>query len=118
MEEAYFGLAHAGGGPEGTDCPMDLLNALVQGLLLGGLYALFAAGLSIMFGVMRIVNLAHGDLAVVAAYLVLVLLGGTMFPLWLVVLVILPLFAMIGYGFHRSLFSRSLSRPAHSPPCW
>ena len=48
---------------------MDLLNTLVQGLLLGGLYALFATGLSLMFGVMRIVNLAHGDLAIVAAYL-------------------------------------------------
>ncbi|MEV7649376.1 branched-chain amino acid ABC transporter permease [Arthrobacter sp. NPDC089319] len=87
---------------------MDLLNTLVQGLMLGGLYALFAAGLSIMFGVMRMVNLAHGDLAVIAGYLVLVLLGGTMFPLWLVVLVTLPLFAVIGYGIHRSLFSRSL----------
>ena len=38
------------------------LDALIQGVLLGGLYALFAAGLSLMFGVMRLVNLAHGDL--------------------------------------------------------
>jgi len=48
---------------------MEWLNALVQGTLLGGLYALLAAGLSLMFGVMRIVNLAHGVLAVLAAYL-------------------------------------------------
>jgi branched-chain amino acid transport system permease protein len=45
------------------------VNALVQVLLLGGLYALFACGLSLMFGVMKIVNLAHGDFALLAAFL-------------------------------------------------
>ena len=48
---------------------MEWLNALVQGTLLGGLYALFAAGLSLIFGVMRLVNIAHGDLIVLSAYL-------------------------------------------------
>ena len=43
--------------------------------LLGGLYALFAAGLSLMFGVMRLVNLAHGDLIVLAAFAILVVAG-------------------------------------------
>ena len=50
---------------------MTWVNAVVQGVLLGGLYALLASGLSLMFGVMRLVNLAHGALAVVAAYLAL-----------------------------------------------
>ena len=45
-----------------------MTEALIQGLLLGGFYAILAAGLSLMFGVMRIINLAHGSLAVVAAY--------------------------------------------------
>ena len=55
---------------------MEWLNAVLQGVLLGGLYALLAAGLSLMFGVMRIVNLAHGALAVLAAYaLTLVAVG-------------------------------------------
>ena len=51
---------------------MTWVNAVVQGVLLGGYYALLACGLSLMFGVMRIINLAHGDLAVLGAYLVLV----------------------------------------------
>ena len=51
---------------------MTWVNAVVQGILLGGLYALLACGLSLMFGVMRIINLAHGDLAVLGAYLMLV----------------------------------------------
>ncbi len=52
---------------------MTWVNAIVQGVLLGGFYALLACGLSLMFGVMRIINLAHGDIAVVGAYLVWVL---------------------------------------------
>ena len=47
---------------------MGWVNAIIQGVLTGGLYALFACGLSLMFGVMKVVNLAHGDLAVVAGY--------------------------------------------------
>ena len=53
---------------------MTWVNAVVQGILLGGVYALLATGLSLMFGVMRIINLAHGDLAVLGAYLILVVL--------------------------------------------
>ena len=52
---------------------MVWVNQVVQGILLGGLYALFATGLSLVFGVMRLVNLAHGDLIVLASFLSLVL---------------------------------------------
>ena len=51
---------------------MEWLNTILQGILLGGLYAMFAAGLSLIFGVMRLVNIAHGDLIVLAAYVALV----------------------------------------------
>src|SRR3954451_2783381 len=49
---------------------MTWVNAVLQGILLGGLYALFACGLSLLFGVMRIINLAHGDIAVLGAFLI------------------------------------------------
>jgi branched-chain amino acid transport system permease protein len=88
---------------------MNWINALVQGLLLGGLYALFATGLSLMFGVMRIVNLAHGDLAVVASFLALALVSGTGLPLWIVCVVTVPLFALLGYLTQRVLLQKSLS---------
>ncbi|MGC9670043.1 branched-chain amino acid ABC transporter permease [Planosporangium sp. 12N6] len=87
---------------------MDFLNALVQGLLIGGLYALFATGLSLMFGVMRIVNLAHGDLAVVASFLAVALISGTGLPLWFVLVVTVPLFAVLGYLTQRVLLQKSL----------
>jgi branched-chain amino acid transport system permease protein len=52
---------------------MDLLNDLLQGLLLGGYYALLASGLSFLFGVMRVINLAHGSLAVLGAFIMMVI---------------------------------------------
>jgi len=84
------------------------VNANVQGILLGGLYALFACGLSLMFGVMRVVNLAHGDFAVLAAYLALVVITGLHVPVLWSALVIAPLFGAFGYLVQRFIIQRSL----------
>ncbi|MFI2361340.1 branched-chain amino acid ABC transporter permease [Promicromonospora sp. NPDC019610] len=88
---------------------MDWLNAAVQGVLLGGQYALLACGLSLIFGVMRVVNLAHGVLAVLAAYLSLVLVQQGL-PLWLAVVVVVPVFAALGYAVQRGLFNPALAQ--------
>jgi len=50
---------------------MGGVDTIVEGVLLGGVYALFAVGLSLIFGIMRLVNLAHGDIIVFAAFLIL-----------------------------------------------
>ena len=87
---------------------MEWLNAIIQGTLLGGLYALFAAGLSLIFGVMRLVNIAHGDLIVLAAYLGLtttVALG--IHPL-LALIVVVPAMAGIGYVLQRGVLNHTL----------
>jgi branched-chain amino acid transport system permease protein len=84
------------------------VNAIVQGVLLGGLYALFACGLSLMFGVMRVVNLAHGDFAVLAAYLALTIITGLHVPVLWTALVVAPLFGMAGYLVQRFVIQRSL----------
>ncbi|SDL77954.1 branched-chain amino acid ABC transporter permease [Aliiruegeria lutimaris] len=87
---------------------MDWINALVQGILLGGLYALFAAGLSLIFGVMRLVNIAHGDLIVLAAFLGLTVTTATgMHPL-LALIVVVPLMAALGYALQRGLLNQTL----------
>jgi len=68
---------------------IEWMGVIVQGILLGGLYALFAAGLSLMFGVMRLVNIAHGDLIVLAAYIALtttLLLGAHPFVALIIVM--------------------------------
>lgn len=89
---------------------MSWINALLQGVLLGGLYALFACGLSLLFGVMEVINLAHGDLAVLAAYLVVVVIAVTGLPtLWAVVIAV-PIFALLGYLGQRLVIQRSIDR--------
>jgi branched-chain amino acid transport system permease protein len=85
------------------------VNAIVQGILLGGLYALFACGLSLMFGVMRVVNLAHGDFAVLAAYLALAVITGLNVPVLWSALVVAPLFGIVGYLVQRFIIQRSLA---------
>src|ERR1700693_5132807 len=87
---------------------MAWVNAIVHGVLLGGLYALFACGLSLMFGVMRVVNLAHGDFAVIAAYLALVVITGLHVPVLWSALIVAPLFGMVGYLVQRFIIQRSL----------
>ena len=87
---------------------MTYLNAVIQGLLLGGLFALFACGLSLMFGVMEVINLAHGDIAVAAVYLGLSLIAVTHIPaIWVFVLVV-PVFIAGGYLGQRYFLQRSL----------
>ena len=80
-------------------------NILLQGALIGGLYALYAAGLSLMFGVMRFVNTAHGDFIVLAAYLALVIADAGVPPL-VAPLVAVPLMAALGFAVQRGLFNR------------
>ena len=77
-------------------------------MLLGGLYALFACGLSLMFGVMRVVNLAHGDFAVLAAYLALAVIIGLHVPVLWSALLVAPLFGLVGYVVQRFIVQRSL----------
>lgn len=85
------------------------VNAVVQGILLGGLYALFACGLSLVFGVMRIVNLAHGDFAVVAAFIAFSLTGVFNGSVLTAAIVVIPLFAAFGYALHRLLLARAIT---------
>jgi branched-chain amino acid transport system permease protein len=87
---------------------MTWVNAVVQGILLGGVYALLATGLSLMFGVMRIINLAHGDLAVLGAYLILVVLDHWNTSPFLALVPVLPVMLVIGYVFQRTILERSL----------
>ena len=94
---------------------MDWVNAVIQGTLLGGLYALFAAGLSLIFGVMRLVNIAHGDLIVLAAYLALTVttaLGLHPLP---ALLIVVPAMAALGYVLQRAVLNRTMGEDILPP---
>ncbi len=94
---------------------MTWVNAVVQGVLLGGLYALLACGLSLIFGVMRIINLAHGDLAILFAFVLTFLSDQLGLPPALGLIVVLPLAALFGYLLQRGILSRSLRSSELSP---
>ncbi len=87
---------------------MDWLGTIVQGLLLGGFYALYGIGLSLIFGVMRLVNLAHGDLIVCAAYLSLVLIEVTGLPPLLTLALVIPVMFGLGVLVQRGVLNRVL----------
>jgi branched-chain amino acid transport system permease protein len=87
---------------------VDWVNVILQGILVGGLYAMFAAGLSLIFGVMRLVNIAHGDLIVLAAYLALVTTQTLGIGPLTSLLIVVPLMALIGYGLQRFVLNRTL----------
>ena len=89
---------------------MIWLNVIVQGVLLGGFYALFACGLSLMFGVLKVINLAHGDMAVVAAYVAVFLTPHLHIPGVWSFLVVVPLFGLIGYVVQLTLIQKSIDR--------
>jgi branched-chain amino acid transport system permease protein len=91
------------------------LDALIQGVLLGGLYALFAAGLSLIFGVMRLVNLAHGDFIVVAAYIILLVSGQLGLDPFAAALIALPILFVVGFALQHVLLNRTLGRDLLPP---
>jgi len=87
---------------------MQWLNVILQGVLIGGLYAMFAAGLSLIFGVMRLVNIAHGDLIVLAAYVSLLVTQAIGVDPLTSLLLVVPIMALIGYALQRGLLNRTL----------
>jgi branched-chain amino acid transport system permease protein len=86
------------------------LDTIVQGILLGGLYALFATGLSLIFGVMRLVNLAHGDFSILAAFLAVVAVQTLQLNPLVALIVVVPVMAGAGYGLQRLVLNRLLGR--------
>jgi branched-chain amino acid transport system permease protein len=87
---------------------MSSVNVVLQGVLLGGLYALLGCGLSLMFGVMRIVNLAHGDVAVAAAFLAVVVVDEVGLSALGTLVLVVPVMAAVGYTAQRGLLNRAL----------
>jgi branched-chain amino acid transport system permease protein len=89
---------------------MQWVNAIIQGVLTGGLYALFACGLSLMFGVMKVVNLAHGDLATVAGYIGVGIIAVSKVPVLWSIPIVVVLMAVLGYILQRSLLEAAITR--------
>ena len=87
---------------------MSGFDTVIEGVLLGGVYALFALGLSLIFGIMRLVNLAHGDLILLAAYLVLSVTTTLGIPLVASTLLIIVVMFAVGFALQRLVLERVL----------
>ena len=94
---------------------MEWINAIIQGILVGGLYALFASGLSLIFGVMRLVNIAHGDLIVFAAFLGLTITSVININPFLSLIILIPVMALLGYVLQRGILNQTLGHDILPP---
>ena len=94
---------------------MIWIDSLIQGILLGGLYALFAAGLSLVFGIMRLVNLAHGDLIVFSAYITLAFVSLLGLHPFVAAFMAVPVMFGIGWLLQQLVLNRVLG-PDILPP--
>lgn len=94
---------------------MEWLNILIQGILLGGLYALYGTGLALIFGVMRIVNLAHGDFIVLASYLSLAIVLALGWSPFITLLIVIPIMFLLGYLLQRGILNRIIGEGLMPP---
>lgn len=93
----------------------NLGNVIIQGILLGGLYALLALGLSLVFGVMKLINLAHGDLMLLSAYLAFAIITHIKVDPVLTLIIGLPVLFVIGYGIQKFLLNRAFKISMEAP---
>jgi branched-chain amino acid transport system permease protein len=94
---------------------MVWVNVALQGVLLGGLFALFATGLALVFGVMRLVNLAHGDLGILAAFVALFLLDSFSLGVFVSSLLAVAIMFVVGYVLQRGLLNFTLGTDETRP---
>ena len=94
---------------------MDWINSIIQGILVGGLYALFAAGLSLIFGVMRLVNIAHGDLIILSAFLGLTISSALNLHPIASLLLVVPIMGIFGYVLQRGILNKTLGNDILPP---
>jgi branched-chain amino acid transport system permease protein len=87
---------------------IEWANTIIQGVLTGGLYAMFATGLAIIFGIMRLVNITHGDLIVLAAFVALVVIEATGFNPFLSLIIVFPIMFVVGYMLQRGILNHTL----------
>jgi branched-chain amino acid transport system permease protein len=86
------------------------IDTILQGVMLGGLYALFAIGLSLMFGVMRLVNVAHGDFVILTAFIGFVIVDTLHVNAFAAMLLVVPLAFGIGYAVQHGVLTRTIGR--------
>ncbi len=94
---------------------MELLQSLLNGVLLGGLYAALGIGMSLVFGIMEVTNIAHGDLVIVATYVCMLVAAHCAGNLWIALLITICVMVLIGFLMQNFLVNRVLGKGAEPP---
>ena len=97
------------------DYLQDLKGPIMNGLLLGGLYGIIGIGMSMIFGIVRLVNLAHGDLVILASYLSLVVMGFFKVDPLLSLVIVIPVMFLIGFILQFNLINRVVGKGMNAP---
>ncbi len=94
----------------------EYLQLILNGVLLGGLYAVVGVGLSMIFGIVKQVNLAHGDLMIVASFLSMVLISTFKFlNLWTVLILVVPIMFVVGFLLQKYIMMRVMDKGMEPP---
>lgn len=94
---------------------MEILQSAINGILLGGIYAAVGIGLSLIFGIVRMVNLAHGDLMILSSYLILTLMPLTGLHPYLLLIGAIPVMFLVGFGLQYLVLNRVLGKGMEPP---
>ncbi|HUT67647.1 MAG TPA: branched-chain amino acid ABC transporter permease [Dehalococcoidales bacterium] len=97
------------------DLLLDIANPIVMGILLGGLYSLIALGLSLVFGVMKLINVAHGDLVLLSTYLAFTMMTAFGIDPLLSLVICAPVMFVIGFYIQRYLLNRAFRISMETP---
>src|ERR1043166_6709414 len=97
-----------------SDFLLNLAQAVTKGLLTGLVYGLMALGLSVIFGVLRVVNFAHGEMMTVAMYAATALFATFKLDPFLAVLPVAAVFFLLGYALQAGIINPFITRPEHS----
>lgn len=87
---------------------MEWINVIIQGVMLGGMFALFATGLSLIFGIMRLVNLAHGDLIICGAFIAVAVIEVFSVHPFLTLILVIPAMFGLGYFLQKHVLNLTL----------
>jgi branched-chain amino acid transport system permease protein len=93
----------------------DMITPILMGILLGGLYALIALGLSVVFGVMKLINLAHGDLVILGSYMAYALMSYLGLDPIVGLIIGIPVMGALGFGIQKYLMGRAFGKSAEAP---
>ena len=94
-----------------------MLQAVITGLLLGGLYALIGVGLSLIFGIVKVTNIAHGDLMIVATFFIMVIIQHIVGNIYLALAITIVIMAILGFLIQKFLINTVIDQGAETA-CW